>query len=316
MTVTALKLPDSRTAVYVRALRAAVHALAPDADHVPAIATDTHLHALDPALSGPLLLPAVIDAGTGLPSSGWLDRVRAEREAVQGSRTVDDARIERVSRADPELGARLRGRRDLMAWLAARPLLPDLSVDGRVLRDDEDGLVVQLTVDRRLEGAGWVRLRADVVDPRLPGPAIAGIDRSGGVALRPGLAELLARHTISPLPGVYSILTEVAGLQVRRVSRGCIGPFWFPGGPMPEDAPAWAARGLTLHQSLAVMGAEVRQGGHVDPWSPPVLGERPPPGFGVYRARRFAVSPAIADAVRAWSTDRVGAAQVVVFGGR
>jgi len=313
---TALQLPDARAALYVRALRAAVHALAPDADHVSALAADTHLHALDPAVSGPLLLPAVLDPGTGLPSSGWMDRVRAEREALHGTSPVTESRVARIATADPVLGARLSGRRNLMAWLGDRPLLPDLVVAGSVLRQERDHLLVQLTVDRRLDGAGWVRLRAEVHNPKIGGAAISRITRSGQVDVKPGLAELMARHTISPLPGVYGILTEVAGLQVRRMSRGCIGPFWFPGGPVPDHAPDWAHRGLVLHQSLAVLGAKVRQDGHVDPWLPPVLGERAPEGFGVYRSRRFAVSPAVEQAVRAWSHDRVGVAQVVVFGGR
>ena len=316
--MSASALPSDRCAVYVRALRAAVYALAPDADHVPAEATDTHLHALDPAVSGPLLLPATIDTVTGLPSSSWLDRVRAERDALHQTQAIDADRIARASQADPQLAARLQGRRRLMDWLSGRSLLPDLAVGAKVLRDDGSQRVVQLTVDRRLDGAGWIRLRADVVDTRQTAGVVARMDEAGRILLRAGLGELLTRHTISPLPGVYGILTEVAGLRVRRLSRGCIGPFWFPGGSVPDHAPEWASQGLSLHQSLVVMADDVRHSHHTDPWLrlPQHGGEGLPAGFGVYRSRRFAVSPAIAEAVRSWSTARVGAAQVVVFGRR
>ncbi len=96
-------LPGERVGPYVRALRAALEALAPNEDHVSLSAALDHLYALDPVCGGGLLEPAEISALTGMPAYSWLERARSEALlAARGSDASDhsDADIERARSLD------------------------------------------------------------------------------------------------------------------------------------------------------------------------------------------------------------------------
>ena len=71
-------LPDERIGPYVRALARAVTTAAPHGDFCPLAEVRAHLAALDPTISGPTLLPAEVDARSGMPSFVWMERVVAE----------------------------------------------------------------------------------------------------------------------------------------------------------------------------------------------------------------------------------------------
>jgi hypothetical protein len=238
-----ISLPDERVGPYLRALRAGLSALAPNTDHPDPLALDTHLQALDPSLSTTLLLPARLDPGSGLPDATWMDRARAEVAAAQHVRPTEPARIDAIRAADPELAERLTGRSKLLAWLATRPLAPDMWVEARLVRRGEGraaaGRRVRVTLDRRVPRVGWVRLRVDVDDPAARGAVVRAYTRQDGVDLEPGFAELLARHVVSPLAGLHEIIRSATDLRIHRLSRGILGPFWFPGGPEVAEAPAW-----------------------------------------------------------------------------
>ncbi|MDP7112416.1 MAG: hypothetical protein QGH45_10645 [Myxococcota bacterium] len=163
-----MELPRERIGPYTRALQAGVDALAPNDDHVPLPRTLAHLQALDPALSGDLLLPGEVDDRSGLPAFVWMERALAE----------------------------------------------------------------------------------------------------------------------------------------QAVSRGALGPFWFPGFPLPDGVPATLGRGLVLHSTAEVVGDDVHTSAHRDPLIAPDPEERPPDGTWLYRERRLAVSAGLIDAARSWAADR------------
>ena len=305
-------LPDHRVGPYIRALRAGVRILAPDADHVSAAALGVHLEALDPHVSGPLLLPGRIDLRSGLPNLAWMDRVRAERDASVGVRATDPKRVEAIRRTDPELAERLMGRVRMLGVVGQHALVPELQVQAQMVRRGEgrnaDGRRVRITLDRRIPGAGWTRIRVEADNPE-QGRVVRSVGLGGDVVLQAGFADLLARHVVSPLAGLHGVLREVAGLQVHRLSRGVLGPFWFPGGPEPEGAPEWSRGALVLHLGLEVIGVEVRNSAHHDPFVRGLVAGVE--GGGVFRGRRLAVSPGRVDAARAWVAERVGVADVV-----
>ena len=306
-------LPEERAGLYLRALRAGLRVLAPGQDHPPLEHLDAHLHALDPAVSETLLLPAQIDVHTGLPSLSWMDRVRAEQSASEQVRPLDPQRIEAIRDADPALTRRLRGRLQLLAWLRDRPLSREFCAVAEVVRQGEgrhaEGRRVRVTLDRRSPGAGWIRLRVDLNASRNRADMVLRRAAGSAIVLEDGFEDLLARHVMSPLPGVHSILSAGCGLHIHRISRGTLGPFWFPGGPAPRDPPEWVDGALVLHLGLEVIGEDVRTRTHHDPFSRPLIA--PDRALGTYRGRRLAVSPHRTEAAEAWCRAGAGVADVV-----
>lgn len=308
-----MELPDARVGPYIRALRGGLRCLAPDRDYPSGETLDAHLHALDPALSRTLLLPARVDAYSGLPDLSWMDRVRAERAAAEQMQALDPARIARVQDVDPALAQRLIGRVALLEWLADRPISLDYHLEAEVVRAGigraAEGRCIRVTMDRRIPRAGWTRIRVDLEMPR--DRADLWVERVDGrvVHVRPGVAELLARHVWSPLPGLHRLLSTLGPGPILRLCRGTIGPFWFPGGPTPSDAPAWSREALVLHLVMEAVGTEVRTRSHQDPFSRPLF--TPGEGLGCYRGRRLAVSPSRQADAAAWCQARGGLAGVV-----
>ena len=74
-----MELTTARAGPYLRALRAALQALAPHDDFIPLVEMDEHLAALDPTLSGDVLEPFEVEELSGLPSFSWLERATAEQ---------------------------------------------------------------------------------------------------------------------------------------------------------------------------------------------------------------------------------------------
>ena len=300
-------MKPERVGPYLRALSWGLHALAPSEDFVPLQAARAHLEALDPSLSGGLLAPAEVDPSSGLPAYPWLER--AQSEAVMARRGSDDTdpsevAIERARSLDPALGERLASRRALHRHLRRHPLLASshLSVAVRRLRPSP---AFRLSYDRIFLGAGWMRLVAELEGGQdWRGGELFTIQRDDTVHADPGLQHLFARHSVTPLTALLQQLQDATGARVTRLSRGFVGPFWFPGGPLLEDLPAWAEGALCLHLGHAVLGEDVYHSAHRDPWVPPVLGERVPAGLGLFRERRFAVSPHRVAAAQAWCRGR------------
>ncbi|MCB9778033.1 MAG: hypothetical protein H6742_05680 [Alphaproteobacteria bacterium] len=299
-----MTLPRERAGPYLRALQAGLHALSPSDVHVPLAEALRHLEVLDPALSGDLFLPAELDPHSGMPAFTWLERARGEQilacEGGAGS-TYGEDELARARRLDAALGERLAARATAHRFLRTGSLLPATRLRAALRRIGRTTDVV-LTYDRLAGDGRWVRL---VVD--LSGPP-RWLDRSPfrrlddpHLAAEPGVQHLLTRHSATPLLSLQGALAEAFGVRVSRLSRGTIGPFWFPGGDRPADAPPWAARALVLHLLHEVVGDDVRRDVHLDPLSRPPQGERPPEGQHVFRERRLAVSPPADHSALEWS---------------
>lgn len=303
-----------RAGPYLRALSWGLHALAPSADFVPLAAARAHLEALDPALSGPLLLPAEVDPASGLPAFPWMERALAEATlARRGSDDTDpaEAAVARARALDPELAERLAARRRLHRHLRREPLLPSSQLSVAVRRI-QPVVAFRLDYDRIFAGAGWMRLRAELEGPPgWTGDALFRVRRDDSVVADPGLQHLFARHSATPLTALLRQLQEATAARVSRLSRSFVGPFWFPGGPSPEELPDFARGRLCLHLSLGLLGTELRGSVHRDPWVPPVRGEVLPAGLGIFRERRLAVSPDRVAQAQAWCRAR-GADSLVV----
>ncbi len=302
-----LPLEDSRIGPYLRALQAGLHALAPNDDFVPLRESIAHLQALDPLLSGDLLAPAALDTRSGLPSFPWMERALAEKSLTEGTggySNISDEEIAQAARLDADLGRRMGHRRLLHRHLFAHDLLPlsRLSVALKRLGKNTD---FAIAFDRMTPAGAWMRIRAELSGK-------AGWERSGPLSRTkdgravadPGLQHLLSRHLITPLLALRTQLAEATGGEIRRLSRSFVGPFWFPGLPLPERVPESIRQGLLLHLSTEAVAADIRRSVHRDPWRRMTPGESAPEGYGLYRERRFAASPNLIAPVKDWAAEQ------------
>lgn len=300
-----LPLEDSRVGPYLRALQAGLYALAPNEDFVPLRESIAHLKALDPQLSGSLLAPAALDMRSGLPSFPWMERALAEKSLTEGTggySNISDEEIAQAARLDADLGRRMGHRRLLHRHLFENELLP-LSRLNVVLKRLGSNTDFAIAFDRMTPAGSWMRIRAELSGK-------AGWERSGPLSRAkngravadPGLQHLLSRHLITPLLLLRTQLAEATGGVVRRLSRSFVGPFWFPGLPLPEDVPEPLRQGLLLHLSTEAIAADIRRSVHRDPWRRVTPGEAAPEGYGLYRERRFAASPALIRPVKDWAS--------------
>jgi hypothetical protein len=297
-----LPLQDDRVGPYLRALQAGLHALAPNEDFVPLRESIAHLQALDPILSGDLLAPAELDTRSGLPCFPWMERAIAEQSLTTegGYANISDAEIAQAARLDPALGRRMSHRRLLHRHLIAHNLLPlsRLNVALKRLGKSTD---FAIAFDRMTPVGSWMRIRAEL-SGKAGWERVGPLSRTkeGRAVADPGLQHLLSRHLITPLLALRTQLSEATGGEVRRLSRSFVGPFWFPGLPLPERVPPAIQQGLLLHLSVESVAADIRRSVHRDPWRAVTPGESAPEGYGLYRERRFAASPNLIDAVKDW----------------
>jgi len=297
--VTARELPAFRVPGYLGALRAGLTSLAPNLDFVPLREALGSCALLDPAVSGELALPAEL-AECGLPSTAWLLRGAG---ALTAAVPVSAAELARARRLDAEVAARMEARARLAELKASGDRLPSSRLRGAVRRRGATTDFL-LTFDRLVPDGRWLRLRVDLTGPagwETSGPIRLNTD--GSVRLHEGLQHLVGRHLLTPLGAVASQLQDGTGAMVTRLSRGMVGPFWFPGQPLPDGVPAALAAGLVLHASLEVLARDLRDSADQDPLGaplPPLL----PDGMGLARSRRFAASPGMEGPLRAWAEEK------------
>ncbi len=303
MTQTPVLLPTSRIAGYLGALRAGLNALGPNADFVPLPEARATLQLLDPALCGDLLDPAEADPRSGMPASGWFNRATGLVRATRGSPPPTPDQIARARELDPVLGARLQTRASLHRFAEGERFLPGSRLQGAIRRRGATTDFL-LTFDRITPDALWLRVRVDLTGPagwEARGP-IQLLD-DGSVQLDDGLRHLLGRHLLTPVTALRLQIQDGVGALVSRLSRCVVGPFWFPGVPLPFDVPPELGSGLVLHASSEVLGLQVRTSAHADPLTPPPA-EPLAEGYGVFRDRRFAASAALVQPLSRWSAAR------------
>ncbi len=311
-----MELSLDRVGPYIRALQAGLYALAPGDDHVPLDEALAHLAALDPDLSGDVLLPAEVDDRSGLPAFVWLSRARAEqalaREPGAGVSAVDED-LQRLRQLDGDLANRVRARSLLRDHLRATELLPAsrLQVVPRKRGATEE---FRAAYDCLSATGLWVRIHADLSGPPGWSEGLLTLRRDGSVHARSGLLHLFARHAATPLLALSEQLAAGTGARTRRLARSAVGPFWFPGFPLPAGLPEALGRGLLLHLVSEVVGDDVRQSAVQDPLHRADPSERAPEGTGIYRERRFAASSTLADAVHDWARGRGCEVSVVSLG--
>lgn len=317
-----IRLAEERIGPYVRALSAALSALAPGEDHVPLSAGLDHLAALDPAKGGLLLQPAEVWERSGMPSYTWLERARSEAELAARSPALgpDDEELVRIRQLDPALADRMHARRELHRHLRTAELVPAMRLIGAVRwfgRLDTTRAIprmeatVGLAYDRMAPDGRWVRIRIELVTSgSVDGPL--WVDRAGRLHLDERLRHLLTRH-FADVPDALRVQIEQATeARVTRLSRSFLGPFWFPGIDLPEGVPAALGTGLLLHASTEVIDPNLRESLNIDPL------ERHPStesDWPVFRERRFAAAGAVVEVVRQWSEAAGVRANVVPIGG-
>ena len=296
-------LPSSRVTGYLRALAAAVQALGPNADFVPfreAIAT---LEVLDPALCADLLDPPETDPRSGMPALGWIHRAIGLARAGRGRTTPTEQEVARARALDPALATRLEARRTLQGHIEEHRLLPGSRLRGAIRRRGATTDFL-LTFDRLTPDALWLRVRVDLTGPagwEVHGPI--QLLEDGSVELDEGLRHLLGRHLLTPVTALRHQLQDGTGALVSRLSRCALGPFWFPGVPLPSGVPDELGEGLVLHASSEVLGQQVHASRHDDPLAPPT-DEPVAEGYGLFRDRRFAATTALVTPLERWSRDQ------------
>lgn len=156
-----------------------------------------------------------------------------------------------------------------------------------------------------------MRLRVELSGPARWSDGLLTQRADGSVAVDPGFQHLLARHSLTPITALRLHLAEALTVEVPRVSRAMLGPFWFPGLTLPASTPDAALGSLVLHAALEVLGRDVQRSVHRDPWVPPRAGEIVPDGCGLFRERRLAASPPAVAGLREWARIRGSPIEVV-----
>ena len=284
----------------------ALDRLGPNEDFVPLTESLALLHALSPAVSGPLLAPAELSF-TGMPAFAWISRLYSEQVlALKTSPSGDtpQADIDRAMALDPELGARVQGRRDLHRFLREQSLLPSRRIFG-ALKRRKPALELRLYFDHVDPTGRWVRVVADLREPAKSGLSLssnrvgpASLNRDGRVVLEPGVLDLFMRHASVPLDALHAQLTEAFG-EVTRLSRSAVGPFWFPSVALPAGIPAELGQGLALHLSTDCISLDIAASSSQDPLHPVV--ETGPGDLHRYRGRRVACTKALVSEYSRWS---------------
>ncbi len=302
-------LPANRVTGYLRALSAAVQALGPNTDFVPLREAIATLELLDPTLCADLLDPPETDPRSGMPALGWIHRGLGLARAGRGGTAPSELEVARAQALDPALATRLQARRVLHRFLGERRILPGSRLRGAIRRRGATTDFL-LTFDRLTPDALWLRVRVDLTGPagwEVRGP-IQLLD-DGSVELDEGLRHLLGRHLLTPVTALRHQLQDGTGALVSRLSRCALGPFWFPGVPLPSGVPDELGGGLVLHASSEVLGQQVHTSRHDDPLAAPT-DEPVADGYGLFRARRFAATTAIVRPLELWS--RAQGCRVVV----
>lgn len=285
--------PDERVDAYLRALRAGLHALAPAEDQVPATLLSATLAALSSEVSGALLRPAGVHDQSGLPELPWLSRALAERRLALTEPPGDPSRIDRAQALEPALADRMRQREYLRQFLRQKSIFGEARLDV-VTRAWAPTLTVGLSLDYVSADGLFMRLRIEADLPR----GALGLRRAGAEMLADeALSHLLSRHAADPLPALREVVARTLGWQPLRLSRGELGPFWFPGVATPAGVPAALGQGLLLHLASEVIAPGLSPAAHRDPLRPPAVD---PAGWGFYRERRFAAAPALHGPLNAW----------------
>jgi hypothetical protein len=237
---------------------------------------------------------------------------RAHAEAIVARRAeagVTDEELRRASALDAELGARLAARKAVHAHLRRAELLPATRLTGAVRRRTATGAQVGLAYDRMAPDHRWVRVRVEIEVPDGATPALS-IDLDGHLTLEAPLQHLFTRHFAIPATALFAYVQDALDCRVLRLARGWIGPFWFPGIPLPEGVDTELGAGLLLHAATEIVARDVRRSIHLDPLEPAPQ-ERIPAGFGVYRERRFAAAGRALAAAHALGGPRGAGALVV-----
>ncbi len=302
-------LPQDRVSGYLRAMGTALDRLGPNEDFVPLTESLAVLHALSPGLSGPLLAPAELSP-VGMPAFAWISRLYSEQVLAlktEPSGDTPQADIDRALALDPELGARVAGRRNLHRFLRDQSLLPSRRVFG-ALKRRKPVLELRLYFDHVDALGRWVRVVADLREaPRAGlsgglsrshrvGPA--SLDRNGQVVLESGVLDLFMRHAAVPLDALHAQLTEAFG-ELTRLSRSAVGPFWFPSIALPPGIPADLGQGLALHLSTECIALDIAASSSQDPMHPKA--ETGPGDMERYVGRRVACSSSLVDPYSEWS---------------
>ncbi|MCO4746405.1 MAG: hypothetical protein KC912_16530 [Proteobacteria bacterium] len=292
-----IALPRERVGPYVRALSTALSAAAPHGDFVPLAEAHAQLAAMDPAMSGPLLLPAEVDSRSGMPTFTWLERAIAESGLAREANPPSEDEVRRAMRLDPELGERLASRRRLHQHLLWRPVLSSMRLDVQLRRlsQSADFAVIYDRVEPR---GTWLRVRIEVSAPTRDAGALSLTD-AGKVRVDPGLSHLITRHSAVPLLAMQKQIEAACRGTVTRLARSRIGPFWFPGVQLPGSVPEVLGRGLVLHLQSEVVADDVHSAAHRDPLVDAPR-EAPRAGQQVFRERRFAAANAMVDALHNW----------------
>lgn len=299
-----MRLPEGRVGPYVRALASGLNRLAPHGDFVPLLAGLAHLRALDPGLSGDLLAPSEVHDRTGMPAFTWMQRATSEQRLSDAGNDPTPEDIERAARLDPDLGRRLASRLALRQHLRANDLLPVTRLQCALQRLGSH-TEIKGAYDRLAPDGRWLRIRFLVRAPGSHGtlgPFTIDGTHEKLAAVDPGLQHLITRHFATRLLGLHGQLEDVMRAPVVRLTRGWIGPFWFPEIQLPEGVPSALGKGLILNLSSEILADDVLHAAHRDPLVEP--DEAPPPqGLQIFRERRFAASSNLLDGLTHFCED-------------
>lgn len=237
--VRAALLTGEAEALYVDRLVRIVRAARLNLHYPDGRAMQAHLDALAPGVHGGLYEGVEVNLASGLPTYREWTRVQtdvliAEEQLAQlGPRAALAAKAE--GRAPDSIQVKQLKKHDYYSKLRARPLiaLGDMSVALRrvdpalntawfhVVLDklDANGLFVRYAIDLSQRSSAWNR-------------PIVTLDAEVARHTE-DFQSLIYKFTSLDAEFTFARLNTIQGISVERVSKGCVGPFYFT----PEQAP-------------------------------------------------------------------------------
>ena len=114
---------------------------------------------------------------------------------------------------------------------------------------------VLFQLDKMVPAQGWVRLQLDAEGVACWGKGLWAESFDGVLEPSEGILHLLSRHIRTPLTLLHQALERKLEVWIPALSRGNIGPFWYPGGNN-LDAPSIFGGALALHMSMERLGTD------------------------------------------------------------
>ena len=315
--VPSIRLADAQESSYVAGASAAVERARLNNQYPDARRAAAHLRSMGRDVHGGLYPPLAIDARSGLPTYREWTRVATDRDMAAEILAGLPPEAKLAARAR-EKGGGIYGKQLLKHHyynaIAGRDLAVLDHMDVKLRRVDPANRTAHFhVVLDKLDASGlFVRTTIDLSqrDSHWDHPMLT-LDQENARHTE-AFRSLIFRFASLDAELTFARLSAIDTLEVEKVVKGAVGPFFLPGVRAPETIADWfeSADGLIATFSLDLAARDLARDRDNDPlddliadrFSEEARAEyeeaRKRYGYHVFKDRKFVVSPSLAGAVR------------------